>query len=98
MSKLQTALQKTHDLIEKNRPQTMDELIGLVNTYGYLADYGIQYHIVGYMGYIQGVKISVIARKVHHYLPKADKVYSAYGFKNYLASGWKIETLDELPK
>jgi hypothetical protein len=96
MSKIKQAIKDVQSLIEKEQPRTMEGLMTLVNNSGLLADYGCGYHIVQYMGYIQGVKVSVTGRKTTHYIPSVGSFGALGDMQKFLDAGWKAEYIGDL--
>lgn len=96
MGKLDKALKELHAIIEDKKPNTMDELIDVVHGSGLVGGYGTGFHIVQYMGAIQGVKVSVTGRTKNHYLPK-NGAYSVFnGLEKYFKAGWQMEYIGDL--
>lgn len=96
MSKLNHALVELNTLIEKEKPRTLDSLIDLVHGSGLVNDYGTGFHIVQYMGAIQGVKVSITGRKKNHYLPKVGSYGALQDIDKYIKAGWKTEYIGNL--
>lgn len=96
MGKLAEALKELNALIEDKKPSTMDELIDIVHGSGLVNNYGTGFHIVHYMGAIQGVKVSVTGRTKNHYLPKFGSYGVFNGLEKYFKAGWKMEYIGDL--
>jgi len=73
------------------QPSTMDDLINLTHSVDGVGSYGTSFKIVKYMGYVQGVRIDVTARKNTYTLPSSKKVYSVFnGLEKYIKAGYQI--------
>lgn len=91
------SIQKTLKLIDKTlnslQPKTMDDFINVVHSVPGAGNYGTQFTIVYYMGYLQGVRVYVTGRSKSHVLPAPGKVYSVFqGIGKYINAGYKIES------
>lgn len=93
---IQETLKEVNKIIEENKPRTMDDLINLVHGSGLTSAYGTSFHIVHYMGYIQGVKVGITGRKKTHYLPKVGSYGVFNGLEKYFESGYKMEYIGDL--
>ena len=92
MNKLTTTLKAIDAKLNEVKPSTMDELIETVHSVPGAGNYGTNFHIVKYKGYLQGIRVYVTGNKISHPLPAKDKVYSTFkGIDKYEAAGFMIE-------
>jgi len=96
MANLRESLKELDELIQEKRPRTMDEMINLVHGSGLVNDYGTSFHIVQFMGYVQGVKVGVTGRTKTHYLPRTGSYGVFNGLEKYFKAGWKMEYIGDL--
>lgn len=96
MSKLQQALRDLNELIESKQPRTMDQMIDLVHGSDLVNDYGTSFHIVQFMGCLQGVKVGITGRKKTHYLPSIGSYGVFNGLEKYYQAGYKMEYIGDL--
>ena len=94
--RIEQITKQLHKLIEEKQPRTMDSLIDLVHESGLVNQYGTGFHIVQYMGAIQGVKVSITGRKLNHYLPSTGSYGVFDGLEKYIDAGMKIEYIGDL--
>ena len=89
---LKTVLKRIDRNLNRFRPKTMDDLINIVHMTTGAGNYGTSFHIVKYMGYLQGVRVYVTGRSISHPLPAKDKVYSVFqGIEKYEEAGFPID-------
>jgi hypothetical protein len=91
MNKIKNVLKAIDERLNKQQPKTMDDLITCVHSTEGAGAYGTHFHIVEYMGYLQGLRVCVTGRSKTHILPGKGKVYSVFqGVQKYKEAGYPV--------
>ena len=91
MANLKNTLKELNKLIEDTHPSSLDNLINLVHGSGLVNNYGTGFHIVQWMGAIQGIKVSITGQKTTHYLPKIGSYGALHDIDKYIKAGQKLQ-------